>query len=182
MRGSERIADPGQIPALFRLHPQRYLEVLESLEVAKDEHLVKDIDELVRRFTGSYTATDIDPNIGDLFAPTMTVRHNYDANRTELPGAMYAKGMMWKVIGCTQRVKNYVDKLDHVIVTDDKVVVAATATGTMPDGSLLKIPRCTILTIENGLIAHVDSYSDHAHSGPLDELLPYEEMFAAIAE
>lgn len=141
-----------------------------------------DINELVRRFTGSYTATDIDPNIGDLFAPTMTVWHNYDANRMELPGAMYAKGMMWKIVGCTERVKNYVDKLDHVIVTDNKVVVAATATGTMPDGSELKIPRCIILTIENGRIAHVDSYSDHAHSGPLDKLLPYEEMFAAIAE
>lgn len=139
-----------------------------------------DINELVRRFTGSYLATHIDPNIAELFAPTMTVWHNYDANRMELPGEMYAKGMMWKIVGCTERVKNYVDKLDHVIVADNKVVVGATATGEMPDGSELKIPRCIILTIENGKIAHVDSYGDHAHSGPLDALLPYEEMFAAI--
>lgn len=139
------------------------------------------VEELVRRFTGSYTATDIDPDIGSLFAENMTVWHNYDANRMELPGAMYAKGMMWKIIGCTERVKDYKDVLDHVIVAGDKVVVAATATGIMPDGSQLKIPRVIILTLENGLIAHVDSYSDHEHSGPLDKLLPYEEMFAAIA-
>jgi ketosteroid isomerase-like protein len=77
-------------------------------------------------------------------------------------------------------VKNYVDKLDHVIVTGNKVVIAAIATGEMPDGSELKVPRCIILTIENGKIAHVDSYGDHSQSGPLDVLLPYEEMFAAI--
>lgn len=78
-------------------------------------------------------------------------------------------------------MKKYVDKLDHVILTDGKVVIAATATGTMPDGSALQIPRCIILTIENGLIAHVDSYSDHSNFDPLDQLLHYEELFAAIA-
>ncbi len=139
-------------------------------------------EDLVRRFLGSYVATDIDPNVGDLFAPTMSVWHNYDAQRMTLPGAMYAKGMMWKIVGCTERVKDYRDTVDHIVVTEDKIVVAATATGTMPDGSALKISRCIILTLEDGLIAHVDSYSDHAHATPLDVLLPYEEMFAALAE
>ena len=139
-------------------------------------------EEVARRFVGSYTLSDVDPKVADLFAPTISVRHNYDAERMEMPGSLYAKAMMWKIHGCSERVTDYRDKIDHFLISDNAFTIAATGSGTMPDGSPLYISRCLIVKLENGKIAWVDSYSDHTHSAPLDNLLPYTEMFAAIGQ
>ncbi|MDQ1719260.1 MAG: hypothetical protein QOE89_3213 [Pseudonocardiales bacterium] len=136
--------------------------------------------ELAHRFVGSYTGTDICPHVEDLFAPTVSVWHNYDAQRQDIPGPMYARAMMWKVGGCAERIPDYADRVDHLHVATDAIVVAARATGTLPDGSPLDVPRCLILSVEDGRIARVDSYGDRAHHSPLDEILPYDEMFKAI--
>ena len=138
-----------------------------------------DITEIAKRFVGSYTLEDVDPNLAELFAPSMTVWHNYDAERMQLPGATYVQAMMLKLTACKKRIPDYTDIIDHLHISDSAITVAATASGTFPDGTALHIPRCLVISVENGLIVSIDSYGDHSQSGPLDRFIPYEELFAS---
>ena len=121
----------------------------------------------------------IDPQLTDLFAPQLSVWHNYDATRVSLSGALYASALLHKLQGAQRCVSGYADSVAHLHVSDGAFTLAATATGTYPDGGRLYIARCLVVTVEGGRITHIDSYGDCAQSEPLDKLVPLDALLTS---
>jgi hypothetical protein len=136
------------------------------------------MDQIAKRFVGSYTLKEIDTNLVDLFTPHIFVWHNYASGRMEMTASPYVTAMMRKLERCRKLMPDYVDEITHLHLSSQAFILGATASGTYPDGSSLYIARCLIISVEKGLITSIESYGDRSQSEPLDRLIPYAEIMA----
>jgi hypothetical protein len=125
------------------------------------------VREVAERFAGTYMQTDPDPNFADLFASEFTHWHNYDVRADTFPGEFMASAMVRTLSLTNELMPDHKDELLYLHVADSAFTLAARATGTLPDGTKIDIPRALVGTVEDGKITKIDSWGDHAQRYPI---------------
>lgn len=108
---------------------------------------------------------------GDIFADNILAWHNYDPAPMEFEGAVFADYMMEQ--------RDRIDKLmpdchveDYKLhITDSAFAFVHTSCGTLPDGTDVRIPACSIFEVTGGRIVTVNSVSDRGHRAALEAAL-----------
>jgi len=64
-------------------------------------------------------------------------------------------------------------------VSPDGFTLAATLEGELPDGTPVRIPRCLLVVVQDGLIVRINEFGDRSQREPHDEVLKAAGRFRA---
>ena len=118
------------------------------------------IAELAKRFVGTYLNTDPDPKFEELLAPKVTAWHNFDAEKVTYDGAEFAKDWLLRREDARSLMRDFRVDDFKVHLADSAIIFTQTVTGTLPDGTRVRIPGCVVLGLEDGRIATINSVGD----------------------
>ncbi|WP_090053954.1 hypothetical protein [Lentzea fradiae] len=125
---------------------------------------------MAERFRLTYSCESIDPDFGDLFGDTVVVWHNYESEMS-VPGRELADVMIRMVSAASEVVRGHRDTVWAMQVSPDGFTLAATLEGELPDGTPVRIPRCLLVEVRDGLIVRINEFGDHSQREPYDRVL-----------
>lgn len=129
------------------------------------------LSDLAHRFADTYTLRAIDPHFGDLFADRVEIRHNYEDDVLELPGAQFATVMLRMLQATQQVLQDASDECTALVIGDDGFTMAVTCSGILEGGVPVRIPRCLIAAVADGRIVGISEFGDRSQRAALDEAL-----------
>ena len=128
------------------------------------------VEEVARRWTGSYLDTDPDPDPENLFASKVLGWHNFDDEVVEYEGAKLAN----RLLGRRARIRNVIPDFRvedfKLHIAESAFIFVQTSVGTRPDGVPFKIPGCVIWEVADGRIVTVNSVGDRAQRDFMEEI------------
>ena len=133
--------------------------------------MVMSVAEVAKRWIGTYMNTDPDPNPEELFAPRVIARHNTDDKVIDMSGSEYARYLIDRRAKIRELMPDFKveDFTQHI--AESAFIYVLTSTGTLPDGTRVRIPACVVWDIEDGRIANITTIGDKSHREAMDRSL-----------
>jgi ketosteroid isomerase-like protein len=128
------------------------------------------LQDIASRFVGTYGGADPDPDVAMLFAPQVSLWHSYDPVEQPpvvLEGSAFAAMLSQSAPMLAEIAADRRNEDVRVLCADDTIVVSWVIRGTLPDGSQLRLPECTVLRLREGLIAQVEMWVESQHLQPI---------------
>ena len=113
----------------------------------------------VARVIDAFQANTFDP---DLFTPGATAWHNFDEQDLAIADSF---GMVAAILAVVPDF-TFAERR-HLPATGDVSVAQYTLTGTLPDGSALRVPACLVAYEVDGRVNRIEEYLDAAQLAPL---------------
>ncbi|WP_329793536.1 hypothetical protein V1227_16895 [Lentzea sp. DG1S-22] len=134
------------------------------------------VDTIAERFRLTYSRESIDPNFGELFSDNVVVWHNYESEMS-VPGRELASIMVRMVSASSEILRDHHDSVWALQVSPDGFTLAATLEGELPDGTPVRIPRCLLIDVKDGLIVRINEFGDLGQREPYDNFLKASGKF-----
>lgn len=119
---------------------------------------VEDVRNVAERWLPAFLAGERAD--ASLYADRVVTWHNIGEHETVLEAPPSAA-----------RARRAIPDLHHedvrLHVHDGGFVLQATAVGTAPDGTAIRVPSCLVVTVEDGRIARFEEYADSAAAAPI---------------
>jgi hypothetical protein len=134
--------------------------------------MTKTVEEIADICIGSYLlGKGRHPEFNNIFADKVLAWHNYDPAPMEFEGPVlgdYMMEMRARIDGLMPdcHVEDY-----KLHIANGAFVFVHTSCGTLPDGTSVRIPACSIFEVGDGKIVTVNSVSDRTHREPLEAAL-----------
>lgn len=139
--------------------------------------MARSVTEVAEICIGSYLLDrGPDPAFGEIFATTVIGRHNYDSGSVNYDGVRLAEEMLARRVQIDQLMPDFRVENHRLHIANKAFAFVHTSCGTLPDGTQVRIPACSIFEVEDGKIISVNSVSDFAHRAALESAL--EKMVA----
>lgn len=126
-------------------------------------------------YQGSWLGADPDPENYELFAPKVMVFHNFRTDPVEYDGTALVDGVLERHARTKLLIPDFRAESFKLHVAESAFVFVITSVGTLPDGTLFRIPNAIIWEVEEGKIISLNSVGDHSQRAALDKA--YAEMF-----